>query len=34
MIPKGAFRGDLSYHDEAIARYSAEIVMLCPETTE
>jgi len=33
MIPKGAFRGDLSYHGEAIARYSADVAKLCPETT-
>ena len=34
VTPEGAFRGDLTKHGEAVARYSAEVVKLHPETTE
>lgn len=34
VTPEGAFRGDLTRHGEAVARYSAEVVKLRPETTE
>ncbi len=34
VTPEGVFRGDLSRHDEAVARYSSEVVQLHPETTE
>ncbi len=34
VTPEGAFRGDISRHGEAVARYSAEVVKLRPETAE
>ena len=35
VTPEGAFRGDLTKHGEAVARYSAEVVKLQhPESTE
>jgi hypothetical protein len=34
VTPEGAFRGDLTKHGEAVARYSAEVVKLRQETCE
>jgi hypothetical protein len=34
VTPEGAFRGDISRHGETVARYSAEVVKLHPETAE
>jgi len=31
VTPEGAFRGDITKHGEAVARYSAEVVKLRPE---
>ncbi len=31
VTPEGAFRGDITKHGEAVARYSAEVVTLRPE---
>lgn len=33
VTPEGAFRGDFNKHAETVARYSAEVVKLHPETT-
>ncbi|MCB5946109.1 ArsR family transcriptional regulator, partial [Acidocella sp. KAb 2-4] len=33
VTPEGAFRGDLSRHGEAVARYSAEVVQLHQKPT-
>lgn len=34
VTPEGAFRGDLTKHGEAVARYSADVVKLRQETCE
>ena len=34
VTPEGAFRGDIAKHNEAVARYSADVVKLHRETTE
>lgn len=34
VTPEGAFRGDMNAHSATVARYSAEVVKLRPETTE